>query len=257
MRTPFPTFGGSLSSLLQPLRGPSPSFVALRGYLFAFAFSPFVDIFSPLPDPRQPPIDPPPTPSWPFAVLRGPSWTCFCLCLFALRGYFLPPTRPLANPYRSISNPLVALRRSSWPFVDMFLPLPFRPSWTSSPPFPTLGSPLSIPLQPLRGPSPFFVALRGYVFAFSFSPFVDIFLPFPFRPSWKSFCLFLRALPSPSWITLFPFVLFVDPLRGFLFSSCPFVALRGSSCPLVDPFVDNRDDVPSLQAAPGTFPHLC
>ena len=30
----FPTFGGSLLSFLQPLRGPSSSFVALRGFLF-------------------------------------------------------------------------------------------------------------------------------------------------------------------------------------------------------------------------------
>ena len=33
-RTPFPTLGGSLSILLQPLSGPSPFFVALRGYVF-------------------------------------------------------------------------------------------------------------------------------------------------------------------------------------------------------------------------------
>ncbi len=32
--SPFPTFGGSLLSFLQPLRGPSSSFVALRGILF-------------------------------------------------------------------------------------------------------------------------------------------------------------------------------------------------------------------------------
>ena len=36
--SPFPTIGGTLSSLLQPLSGPSSSFVALRGLLFlAFA----------------------------------------------------------------------------------------------------------------------------------------------------------------------------------------------------------------------------
>ena len=39
--SPFPTFGGSLLSFLQPLRGPSSSFVALRGYLFlAFVDNP-------------------------------------------------------------------------------------------------------------------------------------------------------------------------------------------------------------------------
>ena len=32
--SPFPTFGRSLLSFLQPLSGPSPFFVALRGYLF-------------------------------------------------------------------------------------------------------------------------------------------------------------------------------------------------------------------------------
>ena len=32
--SPFPTFGGSLLSFLQPLSGPSSSFVALRGFLF-------------------------------------------------------------------------------------------------------------------------------------------------------------------------------------------------------------------------------
>ena len=37
----FPTFGGSLLSFLQPLSGPSSSFVALRGFLFLA----FVDIF--------------------------------------------------------------------------------------------------------------------------------------------------------------------------------------------------------------------
>ena len=35
--SPFPTFGGSLLSFLQPLSGPSSSLVALRGFLF-FAF---------------------------------------------------------------------------------------------------------------------------------------------------------------------------------------------------------------------------
>ena len=48
-RTPFPTLGGSLSILLQPLSSPSSFFVALRGYLFlslrAPSWIPFVDIF--------------------------------------------------------------------------------------------------------------------------------------------------------------------------------------------------------------------
>ena len=48
---PFPTFGGSLLSFLQPLRGPSSSFVALRGFLFlAFVDNPqlFQDRYLPI-----------------------------------------------------------------------------------------------------------------------------------------------------------------------------------------------------------------
>ena len=58
-RTPFPTFGGSLLSLLQPLRGPS-----------WISFCLFVEILSPLGAPRRIPLEPSPTPSWPFGVLR-------------------------------------------------------------------------------------------------------------------------------------------------------------------------------------------
>ena len=42
-----------------------------------------------------------------------------------------PPSRPLADPSRASSNPLVALRRSSCPFVDMFLPFRGSRSWIS------------------------------------------------------------------------------------------------------------------------------
>ena len=159
---PYPTFGEPLSIHLQPLSGPSPFFVALRGYLFAFV--PFVD---------------------------------------PLRGYLFP----LVSFFVALHGPLSSL----------FQPLGV-PSRT---PFPTFGEPLSIPLQPLRGPSPFFVALRGHVFAFSFSPFVEIFLPFPSRSSFpfvdNSFPL--RALRgSPSWISFF--------LRVH---SCPFVVLPAPS----------------------------
>ncbi len=169
--SPFPTLGEPLSIYPRRLSAPSSFFVPLRGYLFAFSFSPFAEIFCPLPDPWRTPLDLPPMPSCPFAVLRAPSWISFCL--FALRGNLLPPTRPLADPYRSTPDALVPLRRSSCPFVDMFLPFPFRPSRISPSPFPTLGEPLSIYPRRLSAPSPFFVALRGYVFAFSFSPLVD------------------------------------------------------------------------------------
>ena len=119
-----------------------------------------------------------------FVVLRAPSWISFSLSVF-LRGpsrtpfesfptswspladlsftlltdtsapswKSFPPSRPLADPSRSISNPLVALRRSSWPFVEIFLP--FR------------GNPFS-PWRSLAGPSRAssnpFVPLRGYLF---------------------------------------------------------------------------------------------
>ena len=191
------------------------SFSAFGGNLFC------------LPDPWRTPLNPPPTPSWPFVVLSGPSWTCFCLCLFALRGYLLPPTRPSAAPSRSPSNPFVALRRPSWPFVEMFLPLPFRPSWISSSPYPTLGGPLSIPLQPLRGPSSSLVALRGHVFAFAFSPFVDIFSPLP--DPWRTP---LNPPPTPSW----PFVVLSGP-SWTCFCLCLF-ALRGHLLPPTRPLAN-------------------
>ena len=45
----FPTFGGSRLSLLQPLSGPSSSFVPLRGYLFlAFVDNPQLFQISPV-----------------------------------------------------------------------------------------------------------------------------------------------------------------------------------------------------------------
>ena len=159
--SPFPTFGNPLSIPRQPLSGPSPFFVPLRGNLFAF--SPFVGILPPLPDLRQTPPVPPPTPSRPFVVLRAPSWKS----LFAfspLVGILPPPSRPSANPSRAPSNPLVALRRSSCPFVEIFLPFSFPPLTA---PFPTLGGPLLSPRQRLSGPSSFFVPLRGNLFAFS------------------------------------------------------------------------------------------
>ena len=125
---PGPFFGdggslSSLSSLLQPLRGPSPFFVALRGYLFAF------------------------------------SWKSFL------------PLAALADPSRASSNPFVALRRSSWPFVDIFLPFPGIGRLLILSP---LGGPWRIPLEPPPTPSWPFAVLRG--------------------PSWISFCLFVEIL---------------------------------------------------------------
>ena len=52
--------------------------------------------------------------------LRGPSRTPFRVFSNPLESLRGPPSRPLAEPSRASSNPLVALRRSSWPFVDIF-----------------------------------------------------------------------------------------------------------------------------------------
>ena len=217
-RTPCPTFGGSLSSLLQPLSGPSPFFVALRGYLFAFSWISFLPLailgLSSLLQPLR----------RPFAVLRGPSWISFCLFLEILSR------RSLAGPSQASSNPFVALRRSSWPFVDIFLPFPGNPF-----------SPWRPMADPSRASSNPFVALRC-----SSWPFVDIFLPFrgnPFSlwrsladpslsptPSWPFGFVALRGYPF-SWKSFLPLAAhggslssLLQPLRG---PSLFFVALRG------------------------------
>ena len=130
--SPLATFGGSLSSLLQPLSGPSPSFVALPGNLFPFSWKSFLPLATfggSLSSLLQPLSGPSPF----FVAHRGN--------LFPFPGNPFSPFRPLANPSRASSNPLVALRGNLFPF-----------SWKSS------------LLQPLSG------------------------------PSWKSFCLFLEIL---------------------------------------------------------------
>ena len=82
--SPFPTFGGSLLSFLQPLRGPSPFFVALRGYLFAFSWKSFLplatlggsllSLLQPLRSPSCPFVDN----SFSLRALRGtPLWISF------------------------------------------------------------------------------------------------------------------------------------------------------------------------------------
>ena len=112
---PFPTLGGSLSSLLQPLSGPSPFFVALRGYLFAFSWKSFLPcptFGGTLSSLLQPLSGPSPF----FVALRGN--------LFAFSWKSFPLARPLADPSQAFSNPLVALRGPSCPFVDNSFPLP-------------------------------------------------------------------------------------------------------------------------------------
>ncbi len=106
-RTPCPTFGGSLLSLLQPLRGPSPFFVALRGYLFAFSWKSFLPLAAhggSLSSLLQP--------------LRGPS-----LFFVALRGYLFAFSwksfLPLAILGRPLSSFLQPLSGPFWSFVSL------------------------------------------------------------------------------------------------------------------------------------------
>ena len=73
------------------LRGPSRTpFESLPA-----PWSPFAD---PLPDLWRIPLEPPPTPSWPFAVLRGPSWISFCLFVEILSSFGDPWQTPLELP---------------------------------------------------------------------------------------------------------------------------------------------------------------
>ncbi len=88
---PFPTFGGSLLSLLQPLSGPSSSFVALRGFLFlAFVDNP--QLFQTRLSPRQ---RPPP------GVSPQTIATWFILAYLSAREHPGPESRPS----RSKRNP--------------------------------------------------------------------------------------------------------------------------------------------------------
>ena len=111
-RTPFPTFGGSLSSLLQRLSGPSPFFVALRGYLFAFSWKSFLplatsggSLLSFLQPLRVPSRTPFPTFGGSLSSLlqrlRGPSWISFCLfveILSPLGDLWRIPLEPSPTP---------------------------------------------------------------------------------------------------------------------------------------------------------------
>ena len=154
-RTPFESFPTPWSSFADPLPDlwripleppPTPSwpFAVLRGPSW-ISFCLFVEILSPLPDLWRNPLEPPPTPSWPFAVLRGPSWISFCL--------FVEILSPLPDPWRI---PLEPPPTPSWPFAVLR-----GPSWISFclflfalrgyllRPFPTFGGSLSSLLQPL------------------------------------------------------------------------------------------------------------
>ena len=193
---------------------------------------PFVDIFLPFPgnpfSPSRPLAGPSQASSNPLVALRRSSWP-FVDIFLPFPGNPFSPSRPLADPSQASSNPLVALRRSSWPFVEsfcLFLEI-FSPC-------PTIGGSLLSLLQPLSGPSPFFVALRGYLFAFSWKSFLP--LPDPWRPSrpswpfavlrgpsWKSFCLFLEIFsPCPTIGGSLSSLL--QPLGG---PSWSFLPLRG------------------------------
>ena len=127
--SPCPTFGGSLLSLLQPLSGPSSSFVALRGYLFAFVdfFFPLVSffvalheplssLFQPLGIPARTDLLPPLTDTLaPFVEIFSPFPT--------LGGTLLSLLQPLSGP----SSSFVALRG----YLFSFVVLRGSPSWIS------------------------------------------------------------------------------------------------------------------------------
>ena len=203
-----------------------------------------MEILSPLGDPWRTPLEPPPTPSWPFAVLRGPSWKSFCLFVSFMDPFASFVDRPswksflplaiLGTPSRSPSNPLVALCRSSWPFVEIFLP--FRVLHGSlrvlrGPPFveilSPLGDPWRTPVEPPPTPSWPFAVLRGpsWKSFCLFVSFMDPFASFVDRPSWKSF-LPLATLGGPPLSPLHTFVALCRP-------SPPFVEILS---PLGDPW---------------------
>ena len=121
------------------------SFVVLRGYRFSLSVflrgpsgtpfesfpTPWSPLADPLPDLWQSPLEPPPTPSWPFAVLRGPSWISFCL--------FVEIFSPFPTLGGSLLSFLQPLRGPSCPFVDNSFSLRAlrgSPSWISC--FPSL-----------------------------------------------------------------------------------------------------------------------
>ena len=184
-------------SLLQPLSGPSSFFVALHG--------PLSSLFQPLGVPARINLLPPLTDTLaPFVEIFSPCPT--------FGGSLLSLLQPLSGP----SSFFVALRGylffpswSSYPFVDPLHGNLFslRLSWPFTDPFRVFSN----PLESLRGLSPLTDTL---------APFVEIFSPCPtFGGSLLSL---LQPLSGPSSFValrgyLFSFVLFVGPLRGYLF----------------------------------------
>ena len=143
--SPWRTLARPLLSPLQRLSGPSPFFVALRGYLFAFSRPSWTRPFprGDLGGSLSSLLQPLSGPSW------RPSWTPFVALSFL--------GEPLLSPLQRLSGPspfLVALRGNMFFLLAPFVDLRF------------LGGPLSSPLQPLSGPLPSFVALRGNLFVF-------------------------------------------------------------------------------------------
>ena len=158
-----------------------------------------------------------------------PWWISFPLCVF-LGG-------PSRTPFESFPTPWSPFANSSFALLTD----PLAPLVEILSPFPTFGGSLLSLLQPLRVPSrtPFptfggsllsllhpFVALRGYLFAFSWKSFL------PLATFGRSLLSFLQPLRGPSWIILFP--------------SC------SSWIPFVDFFLG-----PSLITSSIGFRHLC
>ena len=104
--SPFPTLGGSLLSLLQPLSGPSSSFVPLRGYLFSFVVvDPLRGFLFPL-----------------SFFLRGPSRTPF--------ESFPTPWSPCADySFTPLNRYFSAVRGNLFPLPDLGR-IPLEPSPT-------------------------------------------------------------------------------------------------------------------------------
>ena len=113
-----------------------------------------------------------------------------------LSSLFQPLGVPSRTPFPTLGGSLSSLLQplsGPSPFLVALRGYLFAFSWKSFSPFPTFGGSLSSLLQPLSGPSPFLVALRGYLFAFSWKSF----LPFPtFGGSLLSV---LQPLSGPSW----------------------------------------------------------
>ena len=120
------------------------------------------------------------------ALPGGNPWLARCRSLS--RALFCRSILPPSHARLRILQKAHPLDRYFSPLLEIFSP------------FPTLGGSLSIHLQPLSGPSPFFVALRGYLFAFSWESFL------PLAILGRPLSSLLQPLCALSWISFCPSV---------------------------------------------------